>query len=229
MAVAAVDGEELVYESAGSLFYTCDILADRIAINYQTGDGQDLLVQASMVSGRWTGSITFAEADGENITYSASLPRDADELGVSETAFSYEGAIQKVTDFDVQNAEELQGTIAVNCASPGGDPVAVIDGTTYTFPFSGAQSSDCEVSDTDVAVRINRLSRDDLQLAIDMRGGPDDWLGSVSISASGEDFLVTLSGEAEGFDIDGGTVTYAGPIENGAGDEVEAAVSVTCP
>jgi hypothetical protein len=39
---------------------------------------------------------------------------------------------------------------------------------------------------------------------------------------------VTLSGDAEGFAIDGDTVTYEGPIELD-GVESDAVVSVTCP
>jgi hypothetical protein len=105
----------------------------------------------------------------------------------------------------------------------------VVDGETYLFPASGAQSITCSISAGEVDITINRLGRDNLQLAVDMRDGPDDWIGSVFIITPDGNFSVTLSGEAEGFLIDGDTVTYEGPIETDGGEQVEASVSVTCP
>jgi len=228
-AYAEVDGERFEYESSGSLSYTCEVGAERIQVNFQTSDGQDLSLRATRVDGAWSGQLTFKAADDGNTQYSGTISGSG--LGVGDDALSYEGPVDRIEDFDVAGAEELDAEVAVNCASGGGDagePTAEIDGESYSFPFSGAQSVTCEVAEDEVDIRINRLSLEDLQLAIDMTGGPDDWLGSVMVVTPEGSHSVTLSGDAEGFAIDGDTVTYEGPIELD-GVESDAVVSVTCP
>lgn len=229
-AYAEVDGERFVYEAAGSLGYTCEIGADAIRINFQTPEGQDLSAQVVRSGDGWTGQLTFTSAEGGQVQYSAVVDRGSGTLGVSDEALSYEGTADRIEDFDLLNATPVPARVAVNCALPGdgGDPVAEIDGTLYSFPLSGAQSVSCSVSPSDIDITVNRLALENLQLAIDMRGGPDDWIGSVFVITPEGNFSVTLVGDADGLEIDGSTVTYAGPIEGDAG-EVEAEVAITCP
>lgn len=229
-AYAEVDGERIVYESAGSLYYTCEIGPDTVQVNFQTADGNDLSIQAGLDSTGWRGQLTLKAADGGNTQYSVVFAQNSGTMGVGDGALSYEGTADRIVDFDVLNAEEVDASIAVACAptGDGNDPQAVIDGTTYVVPLSGAQSVTCAVTPDDIDITINRLALENLQLSIDMRGGPDDWIGSVFIITPDGDFTATLSGAAEGLTIDGNTVTYDGPIQ-ADGADVPASVSVTCP
>lgn len=233
-AYAEVDGERFEYRSSGSIAYSCEIDEQRITVNFQTSDGQDLLLQASSDGGSWRGQLTFASADDSTTRYSASLDGSSG-LEVGAEALSYAGPVDRIEDADLAGADELDAEVAVNCASAGGDsagvgddPVAEVGGETYAFALSGAQSVTCDVAPDEVVVRINRLAIDDLQLEIDMTGGPGDWLGSVAAYTPDGTYRVTLSGEAEGFAVDGDTITYDGPLELD-GVESEASVSVTCP
>ncbi len=230
-AYAEVDGERIVYESVGSIFYTCEIGSDAIQVNFQTPDGQDLSIQAGRDGDRWSGQVIFTKAGGDIVQYSIVFAQTSGTLGVGGGALSYEGTADRMEDFDLASTQEVDVLITVNCAvaGDGSDPTAVVDGTTYTFPFSGAQSVDCTVSPSELDVVINRLGGEELQLSIDMSGGPEDWLGSVFIITPDGQFIVTLVGAAEGLAIDGNTVTYDGLIESEAGDQVESSVSVTCP
>lgn len=229
-AYAEVDGERIVYESAGSIYYTCEIGPDKVQVNFQTADGNDLSIQAGLDSTGWRGQLTLKAAGGGNTQYSVVFAQNSGTMGVGASALSYEGTADRIVDFDVLNAEEVDVSIAVACAptGDGNDPQAVIDGTTYVVPLSGAQSVTCAVTPEDIDITINRLALENLQLSIDMRGGPDDWIGSVFIITPDGDFTATLSGAAEGLTIDGTTVTYDGPIQ-ADGADVPASVSVTCP
>lgn len=229
-AYAEVDGGRIVYESAGSLYYTCEIGPDNLHVNFQTADGNDLSIQAGRAGGGWAGQFSFRSAAEGTTQYSVVFGQSAGTLGVGDGALSYEGTADRIVDFDLANAEEVEVDVAVSCAptGDGNDPQAVIDGVTYVFALSGAQSVTCEVSPDDVDVTINRLGVDNLQLSIDMRGGPDDWIGSVFVITPDGDFIVTLTGAAEGLTIDGDTVTYEGPIQAGGAD-VQASVSISCP
>lgn len=229
-AYAEVEGERIEYESADSIAYTCEVGADRLQVNFQTADGQDLGISAGPDGDGWSGQFSFRAADGGTVQYSIVFAQNVGTLGVADGALSYDGTADRIEDSDVLNTEEVDVQLAINCASAGDgdDPVAEIDGEEYTFPFSGAQSVDCAASPSDIGITVNRLG-DELQLSIDMRGGPDDWIGSVFIITPDGDFTATLSGAAEGLTIDGDTVTYEGPIETDSGDEVAASVSITCP
>ncbi len=230
-AYAEVNGERFVYEAVSSLNYTCEISPDAVRVNFQTPDGQDLSVQAGLDDIGWSGQFTFRSRGEFNTQYSVSLGRGPGTLGVVDGALSFEGVADRIENFDVLDAEEVSARVAVDCgeSGEGADPMAVVDGETFTFPLSGSQSVDCAVSSADIGIMIDRLGRDGLQLSIDMSGGPDDWIGSVFVITPDGDYIVSLSGEAEGFVIDGNTVTYAGPIGTDRGGEVETNVAVTCP
>jgi hypothetical protein len=230
-AYAEVDGERFVYEAVGSIYYTCEISPDTIRVNFQTPDGQNLSIQAGLDDIGWSGQFAYGSRGEFNTQYSVALSRGPGILGVIDGALSYEGVADRIEDYDVLNAEEVNTQVAVNCGASGegGDPMAVIDGETFMFSFSGAQAVDCAVSADNIDITINRLAVDDLQLSIDMRGGPGDWIGSVFAVTPAGNFSTTLSGEAEGLVIDGNTVTYVGPIGSDLGGEVDADVSATCP
>jgi hypothetical protein len=230
-----VDGQTILYESAGSIYYTCDIGSDAIQVNYQTGEGQDFLLQASRQSGDWAGSLTFKEASAEpGEGYGATLPADGD-LQVGEGALSYVGTVTRTTDFGGGDSEDLEASISINCESAGGDASAEIGGETFVFPASGAQSFECEITDENTfRVQINRLSLDGLQLTFDGRPEGDGVIGNVSIASGDDRYTATLFGSPpEGLAVEGSTITYTGPFEHSVDrevqGEVEGTATATCP
>ncbi len=227
-ATVGVDGRTIEYQVAGSLYYSCELLDDRITINYQTGDGHDLLIQGSLQPNGWVANITFKSSDETNVQYSANIPADADAFGLVGTDFSFEGTVTRIEGRDLSDVEEVPATIAVNCAAPGGDPSATIGGETFVVPLSGAQSVTCDVSPERFEVRINRLAIDDLQLEAQGRQESGNWVGSVGVLSGGERIRSTLPQDGEGLEIDGSTVTYTGVFEDADGVEAEGSLSVTC-
>jgi hypothetical protein len=234
-AVVEVDGRTILYESAGSSNYICDIESDRIQVNFQTADGHDLLIQGGVLNDEVTANITFTEGgDGPNQSHSATSPNDG-ELEVGADALRYEGTVTIVEDFDIETSRDAQAVIEVNCASAGGDATAEIDGETFVFQASGAQSYECEITDENTfTVRINRLSRDDLQLSFDGRPEGDGVIGNVNIISGDDNYTATLFGaEVEGLVIEGATITYTGTFEHTANGEpqgeVQGTATATCP
>jgi len=227
-ALVEVDGETIVYRAAGSSFYTCDILDDRITVNFQTGDGHDLLIQGSLQASGWVANVNFKAAGASNVQYGATIPVDADAFGLGNSAMSFEGTVSRIKDFDIANAERVPATIAVNCASPGGDPTAQIGDETYVFRLSGAQSVQCDVTPDQFEVRINRLSTDDLQLEAQGRQQSGAWLGNVTVYAGSERFTSTFVSIGTGLDIEGSTLNYEGTFTSTGGEELEGSISVTC-
>jgi hypothetical protein len=234
-AYAEVDGGRIEYSSADSLHHRCEVGADRIDVNFQTAEGQDLLVQMSRDAETWRGSFVFQEA-GSDEAYSVDTSTAAGTFGVTDGAMSYEGDAGRTDRADPMQVEDVDASVAVNCgaAGDGDDPTAVIDGETYAFPTSGAQSVTCDISATDVEITINRLALDDLQLSIDLRDGPDDWIGSVFVVTGDGDFTAPLQGStadlaSAGLTIDDATVGYEGPFETDDGGQVDGTVTATCP
>ena len=231
-ATVTVDGETLTYESAGSIYYTCNIESDTIQINYQTPEGHDFLIRGSLQSGGWVGQITFTKGGGANDRYQAAAPGDG-ELTVSGDAASYTGAVQHMEGFDLNTAQDVDATIAVNCATAGGDPQAEIDGQTYVFPASGAQSFDCEISEDAFRVVINRLATDDLQLSLEAKRTAGDWLGNVTVISGDDNYVSVITGAGEGLDISGSTIAYSGTFDHTKNRQpegkVEGSATATCP
>ncbi len=213
----------------GSQSYRCEVGDDVLTINFQTADGHDLLIQGSPQAEGWVANITFKSADDENnVQYSANIPADVDAFGLSDTEFSFEGTVSRMEDFDPSTVEDLPATIAVNCASPGGEPTAMIGDETFVFPLSGAQSVTCDISQDRFEVRINRLATDDLQLEAQGRQESGNWIGSMSVADGDRRLRSTLPQDGEGLEIDGSTVTYTGTFEVADGEEAEGSLSVTC-
>jgi hypothetical protein len=225
---ADVDGERLVYAANGSLYYTCDIGTEQILINFQTADGHDLSIQATSQGDGWLGLLSFKPGGAGNVQYGADLAASG-TLVVSENEISYVGTVNRVEDFDVTNAKDVDAGIAVNCTSTGGEPSAVIGDQTYELPASGAQSFDCLVAPDDIEVRINRLAVDGLQLEIDGRQESGNWLGAVVVYDGDARFTSTLDAAGEGLEIDGSSITYRGTFVGTDGAEVDGSVDMTCP
>lgn len=233
-AVVDVEGEQIVYEAAGSLFYTCDVTADRISINYQTPEGHDFTIQASDQGDGWIGSISFNPAEGDTIVgYGAQIPTDG-TLGLGDNAISFDGTASRIEDFDFETQRDVEASIAVNCEPPGGNPTVTIAGTEYVVPLSGAQSVTCEVAPGAVEVMINRLSLEDRQLQISVRTEGDNLLGIVVLTEGDDEYLATMPLDGTGLEIDDGTVTYSGPfVHTSATDasleeELEGTATATC-
>ncbi len=236
-AVVEADGDTLTYASSGSIYYTCDVGSDRIQVNYQTASGHDLLIRASYREGAWGGSITFSPGGGENVRYSATLPKDG-ELVAGDGVLRYTGNTTfTVIGQDLETARDVAATIEVNCGSGGEDATAEIDGQTFTFPASGAQSFDCEVSADAFSVTINRLAVDNLQLSLEARqdAGAGGWLGNVTVISGDDTYTSTLSADGEGLEVSGSTITYSGTFKHNTktnrslNEEVDGSAMVTCP
>jgi len=227
-ALVEVDGETIIYRAAGSIFYSCDILDDRITVNFQTSDGHDLLIQGGQQAGGWVANLNFKAAGAGNVQYGATIPVDADAFGLGDSALSFEGTVSRIKDFDVANAERVPATIAVNCASPGGDPTAKIGDESYVFRLSGAQSVQCDVTPNQFEVRIDRLSTDGLQLEAQGRQQSGAWLGSFTVYSGNERFTSTFVSIGTGLDIEGTTLRYEGTFTSASGEEKEGSISVTC-
>lgn len=226
---AEVDGERLVYESNRSLYYTCDVGGDAIVVNFQTAHGHDLSIQAALQGGGWVGQMFFKPAGRDNVVYSTSLGSGDGVLGVADDEISYVGTVTRVEGTDLANAQDLDAEVAVNCASAGGDPAAVIDGENYEFPAGGAQSFDCTVAPDRVLVRVNRLSTDGRQLEIDAREEGGTWIGAVVVYDVDDTFSSTVEPDGSGLEIDGNSVSYTGTFAGQDGVEVAGSAEVTCP
>lgn len=223
-----VDDGRLTYESAGSLAYVCDIGDDRIQVNFQTAEGQDLLLQAVRQGDSWTGRLAFQQGGGANLQYSATLPADAAPLVIGEDSLSFEGSVSRVEDFDAAGATRVPAAVAVSCALPGGLPTATVGGTTYSFAPGGAQSFDCTVAEDAIEVRVNRLAVDGLQLELSARREGGDWVGAAVVTTPAATFTSTLPPDGTGLRLDGAAVDYEGTFNND-GEEMPGTLSVTCP
>lgn len=224
-----VDGERLTYEAAGSLAYACDVGPDAVTVNIQTGEGRDLLLQVVRQGEGWAGRLSFQRGGGEAVQYAASIPADAERLVIGEDALSFEGAVTRTEDFDAANATQVDATLAANCALPGEEPTAVLDGTSYTFSPSGAQRFDCLVSADSLEVRVNRLAVDGTQLEVTGQRTDGAWLGAVSVTLPEGTLVSTLPSDGAGLVIEGSSVDYEGSFTGGPEGEVTGTVSVTCP
>ena len=225
---AEVDGGRLTYESAGSLAYVCVIGPERVQVNFQTAEGNDLALQASLQDDRWVGQLTF-QPGGESLQYGASLPATADPMVIGRNAVSFEGMVTRVEDFDAANATQVEASVAINCELDEDVPTAVVGGATYTFDPRGAQSFDCSVAEQNLDVVINRLASDGLQLAVSARRDGEDWIGAVVVSTPQATYTSTLPADGTGLTIDGSSVDYEGTFTGGASGDVPGTASVTCP
>ena len=221
-----VGGERLEYTMAGSINVECNVAADRVVVNLQS-NGHDFLVQGSPQTGDWFLNMTFAPG-GDNTKYSADSMSGAGTFTVGDGTLSYEGTVSRVVDFDLQNAEDVDARVAVNCASPGGDPTAEVGGETFVFPLSGAQSVTCDVGPEALEIRVNRLSIDGLQLELQGTFDGERWVGAATIYTNDGNYSSPLPLDGTGLTIDGTSVTYDGTFGSPAGDEVDGSVSVTC-
>jgi hypothetical protein len=228
---AEVDGERYTYNSAGSLYFICEVNAQGAQVNFQTNDGQDLSITAIPQGDTWQGNLAFKPGGGVEIQFGASLPNDADPLIVGDGALSFEGTGTKITDFDLANGEDVEIALAVNCETPGGgtDPTAVMGEDTYLFPLSGVQSLQCSIEPDRLDIRVDRLSIDNLQLEIGVRQEGGGWIGTVAVYTPEGTFTSPVSGDAPGLSIDGSTVSYEGTFTGGPAGDVEGTVSITCP
>ncbi len=224
------DGQRFDFTPFGSVHHSCEVLSDRITINFQqTTSGNDLTFQGALVDGGWIGSFTFSPAlSGTSVSYGASLGFDPGTLGIGDQALSYEGTLNRVEDYDILNAEAVPATIAINCAPPGGVPTAEIGGQSFEFPFSGAQSIRCVVSDDGVEVLISRSSPEYLQLQIDVRDNGGDLLGGVYVTSGDEQYNSIIPADGTGLTIDGSSLTYEGSFSDSGGEELPGSASVTC-
>ena len=231
---AEVDGGRLEYQASGGIGYECTVTGDRVTINFQTADGHDLFAQGARQSDDWIISLTFKPGGGQQIQYGATSTGASGTFGISDGALSYEGKVDRIEDFDLANATEVDARVAVNCASAGGesgggDATASIGGQTFAFPLSGAQSVTCEVGPERVEVRINRLALDNTQLEIDGRREGDRWIGAAVVYTSDGNYSAPFQEDGTGLTIDGSSVEFAGTFKAPDGSELDGSASAACP
>lgn len=225
LAVVEVDGQTLEYRTAGSIALTCEVAPESVQVNIQTPEGQSIAVRASMTGGDWFGSIT-AGAEDSNVQYSSDM--FGGTLGIGDGAVSYSGPMIKIVDFDIVNAEDVIGTMAVNCATPGGDPSATVGGQEFVFPVSGAQSFQCMVLPEEFEIRVNRLALEGLQLEMQGRNDGTQWIGSVTVYTNDGNLSAPLPPDGAGLTIDGTSVTFDGTFTAPDGTESTGSASATC-
>lgn len=224
-----VDGERYEFSAFGSTHYSCELLEDRITVNFQqTTAGHDLTLQGSVLNGQWTANLTFVPEGETQVNYGATIGFDPGRFGIGEEAVSYEGTVARVEDFDVQNTQEMQAVIAVNCAPPGGVPTAEVGGESFTFPLSGASSLECMVSDELVQVLIGQSQPEFRQLQIDIQDNGGELFGAAHVSTDEGTFTSFVPPDGTGLTIEGAGINYEGTFTAPSGEELEGVVSVTC-
>ena len=224
-----VDGQRYEFEAFGSTHYSCELVEDRITINFQqTTSGSDFTLQGGVVNGQWNASLTFVPGDDNQVTYGASIGFDPGTLGIDDHAISYEGNMKRVEDFDIANAQDVQGTFAVNCTSPGGDPTAEVDGESFSFPLSGAGALDCVISDQGVQVLMSHSQPEFLQLQVDIQDDGTELFGAVHITSGSDTYSSFVPPDGTGLAIDGSNVAYEGTFTSPTGEEVPGSVNVNC-
>lgn len=219
-------GERLDYVTSGSIHLECTVSDAQVSVNFQTPDGQDLLVRGAPQNGSWFVSTTFASS-GDDLKYSADSIGNDGTFTIGDGELSYEGQVSRVVGSDIANAELVDARMAVNCAGGGSDPTAEIGGTAYSFPVAGAQSVTCTVSDDAVEVRINRLAIEGLQLEIQATSDGGQWLGNATVYTPDGNLRSSIPADGAGLTIDGTTVTYEGTFTTDTGDET-GTVTATC-
>lgn len=225
-----VDGQRFDFAAFGSIHHNCEVADDRITINFQqTTSGNDFLLQGAALDGQWNANITFAPmSDDTAVSYGATVGYDAGTLGIGDDAISYEGTLSRVEDYDIANAQDVEGKLAINCAAPGGGTTAEIEGQSFVFPLSGAQGLSCELSDEKVEVSIDHNHPEYLRLQIDVRQDGGQLIGGAHITSGDDNYDSVITGDGEGLTIDGSNLTYEGTFTTPSGEEAEGSVSVFC-
>ena len=224
-----VEGQRLDFEVPGSVHHRCQLGDDQVAVNYQQTETGDLLIQGQNMGDGWLLNLTVAALDS-NVQYGATLPGNG-SLGLDGTSLSYEGPADRVEDFDIANATEVDIKLAVNCAPPGDGIAANLDGTDYNVTFSG--SVVCEITDEmmDVSIGDARSGGGDLdaELQMSLIQTDDGWFGVATVrTADGTSYTSDVSAEGDAPTVDGQSVSYEGVFSSDAGD-VDGSMRFTCP
>ena len=98
----------------------------------------------------------------------------------------------------------------------------------FTFPVSGAQSFECEVTPEEFEIRVNRLALDGTQL--EMQGSFDgsQWLGNVTVYTNDGNLRTSLPSDGTGLTVDGSSVTFEGTFELPDGTESPGSAAAAC-
>lgn len=224
-----VDGERYEFAAFGSTNYRCELAEDRITINFQqTVSGHDFTLQGGVLDGQWNANLTFVPSGDSQVNYGATIGFDPGNFGIDGEAISYEGTLSRVEDFDVANAQETQGAIAVNCSAPGGVPSAEIGGESFTFPLSGAGSLQCVISAEEVELLISQSQPEFRQLQVDIEDNGGELFGAAHVTTDEGTYTSFVPPDGMGLVIDGSSLDYEGTFTAPSGEEVEGSVSVTC-
>lgn len=222
-------GARYEFAAIGSVNYVCDVLEDRVTINFQqTTSGSQLTVQGSVLDGTWTGNLTFSPGEETQVSYGATIGFDPGTLGLGGDALSYSGSMSRVEDFDVQTAEEVQGTLAVNCADPGGGTTAEIGGESFEFPFSGASTLRCSVADSTADVLISSSFPERRQIQVDVQDQGDELFGAITVTAGESTYSSFVPPDGAGLTFDDNGLSYEGVFTTPDEQEVEGSVVASC-
>jgi hypothetical protein len=230
-----VDGQVYLLQASGSVHFGCEVGADQVRVNFQQTEAGDLSIQGGVLNGEWSGQVTFAPTGLDN--YGGGIR--GNEVAVGEDAMTYSGTLTYRSFSDPTTTREVEASIAVNCATGGaggaGEATAEIDGTTLTFPASGAQSYECEVTPRSVRVLVNHLALDDEQIQIDATQTAGEWLGNVYVISGSDRYNGIVPADGTGLEITGTTLTFTGTFTHTSETdpsverEVSGSASVTCP
>jgi hypothetical protein len=229
-----VDGNAYVLRASGSINFDCAAGSDEIRVNYQQTDQGDLTFQARVVNGEWLGNITFVNG---NDNYGGTLTQGGAELALGTNAVIYTGTMTHRTYSDPADTRDVEATVAVNCGTDGtgAEATAEIDGLTFAFPASGAQSYECEIAPTSVTVRINRLALENKQIEIQGSQPSGEWLGNVYVISGSDRYNAIIPADGTGLDITGTTLTFTGTFTHtsetdpSVEQEVAGSAAVACP
>jgi hypothetical protein len=231
-----VDSQVYMPAASGSIHFDCEVGADEIRVNFQQTDEGDLTFQARVLNGAWLGNVTFVNGDNN---YGGSLTDGGQELTIGTSAVTYTGSMTHRTYSDPTDTREVEAVVAVNCDTSGagdeGEAMAEIDGRTYTFPASGAQSYECEVAPTAFRVTINRLAPESEQIQLEGTQKSGEWLANVYVISGTDRFNAIIPADGAGLEINGTMLTFSGTFTQTSEtdptveDEVDGSASVTCP
>ncbi len=229
-----VDGNVYVLRPSGSIYFDCEAGTDEIRVNYQQTDEGDLTFQARVLDGEWLGNITFANGDDN---YGGTLTQGGGELAVGTRAVLYTGTMTHRTYSDPSDTRDVEATIAVNCdtGGTGDEATAEVNGVTFTFPASGAQSYECEIAPTGFSVLVNRLALEDKQIEIQGSQQSGEWLANVYVISGSDRYNAIIPADGTDLDITATTLTFTGTFTHTSETdptverEVAGNASVTCP
>ncbi|MEX2627778.1 MAG: hypothetical protein WD225_12900 [Ilumatobacteraceae bacterium] len=238
-AVAAVDGQTLRWRAAGSVNYRCDVDADRIVVSMDADGGGTLGFQLNSADGTWMGSGAFTHPDAQH----SDLYIAEGHITVDGPVVTYQGPMVPRSEYGQAELQDRLGSFTVNCGADGGaggeSPMAIIDGTTHTFPISGSQSFGCEFTDDRFDYDVDKYAQEDAEhpfdrLDVEGRLEGEQWIGHVVVGIGADRYHAFIPEDLAGMEVGpegvswSGTFTHTNAHDDGLEEQVDGSVSLAC-